>query len=44
MIESFVLAVCSLIVALYVQARLSARQIRRNRQENSRLSGQDFSL
>ncbi len=35
MIETFVVALGSLIVVLYVQARLSAREIRRNRAESA---------
>ncbi|MFT7596830.1 MAG: hypothetical protein ACI8R4_004172 [Paracoccaceae bacterium] len=31
MIETFVIALCSLVVALYVQARIAARKIRNNR-------------
>ena len=34
MIETFLIALCSLFVALYIQARLAAREIRRNRIES----------
>ena len=31
MIETFIIALCSLVVALFVQARIAARNIRNNR-------------
>lgn len=36
MFETFFLALCSLVVVLYLQARFSARRIRRNREETGR--------
>ena len=34
MTETFLVALCSLLIALYVQARQAAREVRRNRQND----------
>jgi len=35
MIEMFIIALFSLLVTLYVQARMAAREIRRNREQSA---------
>lgn len=44
MFETFLIALCSLLVALYIQARVAAREIRRNRAKSTENAARNFVL
>ena len=44
MVETFLIALCSLLIALYLQARHAARQIRRNRSRKTNAQPQSLIL
>ena len=44
MVESFLIALCTLLIALFIQARAAAREVRRERDAANALHQQDIVL